>query len=307
MEIKNYILGEFKESYSNKRGFVRDINGKKTSISFPKSEEGDLADAFMAAKHSQQKIADTPIKEIIAKIKNIGKRYIRDEKVIQIIAESTGSPVSYINNMVESLRKWMLHIDEYINFLFGSVKNLEDGMPKSLNGKIVAKRVFQPRGITSIILAGDEVGLAAFVLIQALLSRNPIILKPSVLELLSTYELVKEFHKEGLDDFIQMVCWSSSDNPNLVKHLIKNCDQIVLFGSDSTVNALIYERDENGNIIEDYSRKVNVIAHTTGRSASIVLKDADIDDAVKKVIIGATVNRGNECIHSKKVFGEEVF
>jgi len=304
MEIKNFILGEFKESYSGEKGIVKDIDGQETTISFPQSEEGDLADAFMAAKMVQSKIADMSLTEIVAKLKAVSKRYLQDEETIKLIAKTTGSPISYIKAMRDQVTAWMGAADVYLVSLFGSLEQAESGIPILENGKTVGKKLFRPRGITSVILAGDEAGLASFVMVQTVLSRNPIVLKPSTLELVSAYELVKEFAKEGLGDFVQMVAWNASANPELVTHLIKNCEQIVLFGSDATVDTLIYERDEDGKIIQDYSKSINVIAHTTGRSASIILKDADIPLAVDAVLNGATCSRGNECVHTKKVFVE---
>ena len=221
-----------------------------------------------------------------------------------MIAATTGSPISYVKSSLASIKEWMQNIDLFIETVFGSIENLENGVPVISKNKEISRIFYKPGGITSIILAGDEVALSTYVITQAILSRNPIVVKPSTIELISSYELIQEFAKNGLKDFIQMVCWNSQIRPDLVRNLISGGKQVVLFGNDNTVNSFIYERD-NGNIVKDYSQGRKIIRFTSGRSTAIVMEDSDTKLAIKEIIYGATMNRGIECINTKKVYVHE--
>ena len=301
--IKNLILGEFKNSYSNERIFVEDIRKNKSIISMPNSIEADLADAFLAAKQVEKKFSEIPIIEIIKIIKKVGNSYLNDKEKIKLISETTGSPISYVELSLKSIKDWMINIDKFIEVVFGSIENLENGQP--LNNKQEAKIFYKPGGITSIVLAGDEVSLSAYVITQALLSRSPIVVKPSTIELISCYELIKEFSEAGLKDYIQLVSWNSQLRPDIIKMFIKNGKQVVLFGNDNTVNNFIYEKDETGRIINDFSINRKIIRFTTGKSGAIIMEDADIKLAAKEIIAGAIMNRGIECISTKKAYVHE--
>ncbi len=303
--VKNLILGEFKDSYSNERIFVDNVLGKKSIISMPNSIEPDIADAFLAAKQVEAKFSEIPIAKLINIIKKVGLSYLTDKEKIKLISETTGSPISYVEFSIKTIKDWMINIDKYIEVVFGSIDNLENGQPLKLGNKKEAKIFFKPGGITSIILAGDEVSLSAYVITQALLSRNPIVVKPSTIELISCYELIKEFSETGLKDYIQLVCWNSQLRPDIIKGFIKNGKQAVLFGNDNTVNNFIYEKDESGKIVSDLSVNRKIIRFTTGKSGSIVMEEADIKLAVKEIIAGSIMNRGIECISTKKAYVHE--
>lgn len=303
--VKNLILGEFKDSYSKERIFVEDILGKKSIISMPNSIEADLADAFLATKQAENKFNELPIKELINIIKKVGKNYLNDEKKIKLISLTTGSPISYVKSSLNSIKEWMINIDKFIETVFGSIDNLENGLPVKIENKEISKIFYKPGGIISIVLAGDEVALSTYVITQSLLSRNPTVVKPSTIELISCNELIQEFAKNGLKDFIQLVCWNAQLRPELIKELIKNGKQVVLFGNDNTVNNFIYEKDANGAVINDFSQSRKIIKFTSGRSAAIVMEDCDLKLAVDEILYGATMNRGIECINTKKVYLHE--
>ncbi len=303
-KVKNLIFGEFRDSYSNERIFVDDILGKKSSISMPNSIGADLSDAFLAASKIKDKFKEIKVKELIDIIKKVGKNYLEDEEKIKMISSTTGSPISYVRHSLLSIKDWMQNIDKFVITVFGSVQNLEEGRMVLADGKEAGKIFYKPGGVTSIVLAGDEVALSTYVIVQAILSRNPIVVKPSTIELVSCFELIQGFADNGLKDYIQMVCWNSQIRPDLIREFIKKGEQVVLFGNESTVNNFIYERDGD-YILNDYSIGRKIIKFTSGRSAAIVMEDADIPLCAGEVVYGATMNRGIECISTKKVYAHE--
>jgi len=297
-KTKNLINNKLVESKTGKTSFIKGYTGEKL-IEYPDSDESDLSFAFKVAVHKADQIKNRPIREIIEAIKKTGKNYLADPEIRKQISQTTGSPISYINYMTDHLRKWMINIEKFVAEQFGSVENLEKGVPISGNHK---KTIYTPGGVTSVLLAGDEVGLAGFVITQALLSRNPLIVRPSTKEAISSFELVKELAKNGLGEHLQVVHWNHKTSPELIDNMVKNSEQVVIFGNTSTVNKIVRKEDENGHTIEDYRLTKNIISYTSGKSTSIVLEDADIEQAAKGVVIGAVSNRGNECTNTKKVY-----
>jgi acyl-CoA reductase-like NAD-dependent aldehyde dehydrogenase len=87
---------------------------------------------------------------------------------------------------------------------------------------------------------------------------------------------------------------STSDaDTRMLRHLIAQTDQSVVFGEDRTVRAL-YE--------VPVAPPHKPIPHWSGRSGALLLPDADLELAVRSIVHGATEDRGNRCISTKKAF-----
>ncbi len=191
------------------------------------------------------------------------------------ISEKTGSPVRYLRESVSRLNSWLSILDMYLN-----------KFDKPEHSESVS---------AGIILAGDEISLAPWAITHALLANANAIIKPSSSEPLSACLFVKSLLEKGISvPNLLYINGSSEDGKDSVRKIISSVERSVVFGEDATIN-LVYD-----NLKLSPSHKS--IKYWSGRSGAIILEDADLEKAAFGIIKGATEDRGNRCISTKKVF-----
>ncbi|RMG23925.1 MAG: aldehyde dehydrogenase family protein, partial [Armatimonadetes bacterium] len=235
-----------------------------------------------------EKLRNTPDHVVSEAIKRLSETYLIEPEKQELIARMTGSPISYVRASLDNLRGWMADIDSFRARV----------LPEEISGQAVE---YAPTGMTGIILAGDEVALAGYIGVNALLAKNPTVMRPSTLEAISATEFVRALPSVGLEDHFHLVYWPRHQE-QITQHLLDSAKNVVLIGSDSTVEEICVVRDGVGRVVRDYRSEKVIIEFTTGNSASIIAPDAHLRRAAIEVVHAATMNKGAECINAGKVY-----
>ncbi len=243
-------------------------------------------DVALAIKVVRAERPPQPLEERIAALKAIGReaRWM-PEHTLRELAGRTGSPIQFLRFSIGRVNRWLSAIDEYVA-LFGQPRGRE----------LRAGPILYTGGIPShLVLAGDSTALAALAMGTALLSGARLVVKGSAAEPVSAYLFAKAAIEHGLSvPNLLFFDTSLAADRGLIASISKAVDQSVVYGEDRTIFA--FQRMLNDNATH------KLIPYWTGRSGVVVLPDADVALAARQIVHGATEDRGNRCISTKKVF-----
>lgn len=155
----------------------------------------------------------------------------------------------------------------------------------------------EPRGVVALIVPWNyPLLIASWKMACALAAGNTVILKPSSLTPLTALELVKITHQADLPKgVVNALCGLGSQiGETLCSD--KRLDMISFTGSN-----------EVGKQIISYSTKQvkKLVMELGGKSASIVLKDADLELAVNGSLCSIFLNQGQMCTAMSRIFIED--
>src|SRR5574341_149065 len=244
------------------------------------------SEAAFALKCVRRSVAGD-FRAAVEALKAIGRKasWISDAELKEI-ASKTGSPIKYIRFAVDRANRWLASMDEQVSRL----GRIDDFGAFSRNGTTYAGGI-----PTAFILAGDDVTVAPWMLGHAILAQANSIVKPSSVEPLSAFLFAKAAVEEGIRCLNLLYLDSSSEEDrSSIKTIIESTDQSVVLGEDATVGRIY------GPL--PFLPTHKAIPYWSGRSGVILCPDADLALAARSIIFGATEDRGNRCISTKKVF-----
>ena len=155
----------------------------------------------------------------------------------------------------------------------------------------------EPLGVAALIAPWNyPLLIASWKLSQALAAGNTAILKPSSLTPLTAMELAKIIKSAGLPEGVVNIVVGSGDKIGKALCSDKRVDLISFTGSN-----------EVGRKIIEYS-SANVkklIVELGGKSASIVLKDADFEAALNGSLCSIFLNQGQMCTAMSRILIED--
>jgi acyl-CoA reductase-like NAD-dependent aldehyde dehydrogenase len=138
--------------------------------------------------------------------------------------------------------------------------------------------------------------IACWKLAPALAAGNTVILKPSSLAPLTTLELARIIHEAGVPAGVVNVLNGSGSELGEPLCTDKRVDMISFTGSNET----------GKQILNDSSKSVKkLIMELGGKSASIVLSDANLEVAVNGSLCSAFLNQGQMCTAMSRIFVDE--
>src|SRR4051812_27474594 len=210
----------------------------------------------------------------------IGDEHLRE------IAIRTGSPIRYLRWTIALVNQWLAAIEQYV----ASLGVEADAGWFSRHGMSFVGGV-----TTTLILAGDDTSLAPWILAHTALGNTSLIVKASSAEPLTAFLFAKAMLAAGLS-FPALLSFdtSSPDAVAQIGRLVTSSEQSIVFGEDRTIQS-VYTR-------APVSPPHKAIPYYSGRSGAIVYPDADLAAAARDVIFGATMDRGNKCVSTKKVW-----
>jgi len=154
----------------------------------------------------------------------------------------------------------------------------------------------EPHGVTLLIVPWNyPLLIASWKMAQALASGNTVILKPSSLTPITALELAKIINEAGIPKGVVNIISGSGDEIGRVLCSNSQVDMISFTGSNSV-----------GKKILEYS-STNVkklIMELGGKSASIILKDADLELAVNGSLCSIFLNQGQMCTAMSRILVE---
>src|SRR3989339_885455 len=160
-----------------------------------------------------------------------------------------------------------------------------------------SRLVREPLGVAVLIAPWNyPLLIACWKLAQALAAGNTVILKPSSLTPLTVLELAKIINAAGLPKGVVNIINASGDVAGEQLCAYKRVDIISFTGSP-----------EVGKKIIGYSSRnvKKLIMELGGKSAGIVLKDADLELAVNGSLCSIFLNQGQMCTALSRIFVED--
>src|SRR3989339_1930302 len=286
-----YINGEFKDS-SNKQKIINPANGQVIAeVAVVVKEDIELAlssarAAFDAGPWREISLAER--KNYLLKI----SQGILDkaQELARLETLNTGKPVkeSTFMDIPSSAKTFEYFANNLEEFLKEETRELENAR---------SRLVREPFGVAVLIVPWNyPLLIACWKLAQALAAGNTVVLKPSSLTPLTIFELAKIIDAAGLPKGVVNIINAAGDTAGELLCADKRVDMISFTGSS-----------EVGKKIIGYSTKnvKKLIMELGGKSAGIVLKDADLELAVNGSLCSIFLNQGQMCTAMSRIFVED--
>ncbi|MFH1397786.1 MAG: aldehyde dehydrogenase family protein [Candidatus Omnitrophota bacterium] len=157
-----------------------------------------------------------------------------------------------------------------------------------------SRLVREPIGVVLLIVPWNyPLLIASWKMSQALAAGNVVILKPSSLTPLTALELGKIANNAGLPGGVVNVVNASGDSAGKILCSDKRVDMISFTGSN------IVGKEILGYVSENVKK---LILELGGKSAGIILKDADLEVAVNSALCSIFLNQGQMCTAMSRIF-----
>jgi betaine-aldehyde dehydrogenase len=154
----------------------------------------------------------------------------------------------------------------------------------------------EPLGVAVLIVPWNyPLLIASWKLAQALAAGNTVVLKPSSLAPLTALELAQIIKDAGLPNGVVNVIVGSGDKIGKALCSDKRVDMISFTGSNEVGKKILEYSSEN-------TKKLTM--ELGGKSASIILKDADIEAAVNASLCSIFLNQGQMCTAMSRILVE---
>jgi betaine-aldehyde dehydrogenase len=157
--------------------------------------------------------------------------------------------------------------------------------------------IYEPRGVAVLIVPWNyPLLIASWKMAQALAAGNCLILKTSSLTPLSVFHLAKIIDKAGLPKGVVNIITGKGEVVGSRLCADNRVDMISFTGSNPV----------GKSILKNTSRHIKkLLMELGGKSASIILKDADIDIAVNSSLCSIFLNQGQMCTAMSRILIEE--
>src|SRR3989339_273137 len=286
-----YINGEFKDS-SNKQKIINPANGQVIAeVAVVVKEDIELALSSARAAFdagSWREISLTERKEFLLKI----SQSILDKagELARLETLNTGKPIkeSTFMDIPFSAKTFEYFANNLEEFLKEETRELENAR---------SRLVREPFGVAVLIVPWNyPLLIACWKLAQALAAGNTVVLKPSSLTPLTIFELAKIIDAAGLPKGVVNIINAAGDTASELLCADKRVDMISFTGSS-----------EVGKKIIGYSTKnvKKLIMELGGKSAGIVLKDADLELSVNGSLCSIFLNQGQMCTAMSRILVED--
>ena len=238
---------------------------------------------------SQQKWQELSVAKRAGILRQVRKQLVKkSDELISIISEETGKP--FWDSFLETMT-----VAEHLKYMCSQAPYILSKEKRS-PGIFIHKRTYLryfPHGTAGIISPWNyPLILAASPVVEALLSGNTVVLKPSELTPLTGNKIRQIFVQGGVpEDVFQVVHGRADTGAALVESPMT--DIICFTGSVKT-----------GRVIaESCGRQLKPsILELGGNDPMIVLEDADTDRAVSAAVWGGFSNCGQTCISVERIY-----
>jgi len=274
---KNYINGEWVSPQGN--GLLNVVNPATEKVigHIPEGTAEDAARAVAAARATAEKWAFTPREEragFLAKLQQgLNARY---EEIATTITSEVGMPLKFSRRIQVGLPTAVL--DSYVRLL------INYPFEERIGNSLVVK---EPVGVTACITPWNfPLHQVIAKMAPALAAGCTVVLKPSELAPLSAFILADIAHEAGI--------------PAGVFNLVTGKGEIVgeALASHPEVDMVSFTGSTRAGkrVAELASQSIKRVAlELGGKSASIILSDADIPGAVKGTVASCFLNSGQTC------------
>lgn len=287
-----FINGEFKDC-KEKQNIINPSTGKvMAQVSVASLKDVDLAIASARLAFDKGEWPRLPFDERKSFILKISQGILdKAGELANLETLNTGKPIKESTFMdIPSSAKTFEHIAN--NFQ----RHLFEENPQ-VQAEAQCRLVREPMGEVVLIVPWNyPLLIASWKLASALAAGNTVILKPSSLTPLTAFELGSIVNEAGLPKGAVNIINGSGPKLGEALCVDKRVDMISFTGSNEVGRQII-------GYTSKYPKKM--IMELGGKSASIVLKDADLEVAVNSSLCSIFLNQGQMCTAMSRIFVQE--
>jgi acyl-CoA reductase-like NAD-dependent aldehyde dehydrogenase len=247
---------------------------------------------FEKSKLAQKEWASVPLEERARKVvevnRVISKHY---DEISLLISKEVGKPPSeaFVNEVyivMDSTFHNYINVAEYI----GGEKEIPLGFYESLDKKSILLR--KPVGVVSVIGPYNYPFAIPFEqIVQSLIAGNSVVFKPSSDTVLVGQKIQDIFDQIDLPENLMQTVYGSGSK--LGNPLIDYAKKVIFTGSTATGKRIM---QRGANTLTEVALELG------GKSAMVVLPDADLERAVLAARWGVFTNSGQVCSSVKRLY-----
>jgi acyl-CoA reductase-like NAD-dependent aldehyde dehydrogenase len=281
-----------KAVYANEDLIVTDKYNGEEATRVAMADQSVIDQAIAASVKAAKPMAEMPAYQRQAVLDHCVKRFKEREKELALaLCIEAGKPIKDARGEVTRLIDTFRIASEEATRIGGEVIPMEIS-PRAKGYSSMTKRV--PIGPCSFISPFNfPLNLTAHKVAPAIAAGCPFILKPASLTPIGALIIAEVLAETNLPDgaFSVLPC---------------RRDSAQLFTEDDRLKLLSFTGSPDvGWTLKAKAGKKPVVLELGGNAACVVDKDADIDDAVSRIVFGAFYQSGQSCIGVQRIFAHE--
>ena len=285
-----FINGEFVPSESGETIDVSNPATGEVITKVAKASEKDVDKAVQAAQAAFDSWSKTPKAERVKLLREIGDKLLEQKDRFAVIETlNNGKPIRETStiDIPLSARHY-----EY----FASVIDTDEGTVNNMSEDVMSIVRHEPIGVVGAVVAWNfPMLLSAWKLAPALAAGNTVVIQPSSSTPVSLIELAKIFQEVLPNGVVNILTGKGSESGNAIFNH-EGVDKLSFTGST-----------EVGYQVADAAAKrlVPATLELGGKSANIILDDANLDVAVEGIQLGILFNQGEVCSAGSRLLVQE--
>ena len=298
VDIKNYldenyglfINGEFVKGHSDEKLEVKNPATGETLSHITKANEKDVDTAVAAAQEAFESWSLTSKTERANLLRQISNKMMENkEKIATIETLNNGKPIRETSGID------IPYAARHFNY-FASVIETHEGSVNDIDKDTMSIVRHEPIGVVGAVVAWNfPMLLASWKIAPAIAAGNTIVIQPSSSTPLSLLEVAKIFQEILPKGVVNVVTGKGSESGNAIFNH-EGVNKLSFTGSTNVG----YQVAEAGA-----KRIVPATLELGGKSANIILDDANLDLAVEGIQLGILFNQGEVCSAGSRLLVQE--
>ncbi|MDW4389798.1 aldehyde dehydrogenase family protein [Staphylococcus saprophyticus] len=298
VDIKNYldenyglfINGEFVKGHSDETLEVKNPATGETLSHITKANEKDVDTAVAAAQEAFESWSLTSKTERANLLRQISNKMMENkEKIATIETLNNGKPIRETSGID------IPYAARHFNY-FASVIETHEGSVNDIDKDTMSIIRHEPIGVVGAVVAWNfPMLLASWKIAPAIAAGNTIVIQPSSSTPLSLLEVAKIFQEMLPKGVVNVVTGKGSESGNAIFNH-EGVNKLSFTGSTNVG----YQVAEAGA-----KRIVPATLELGGKSANIILDDANLDLAVEGIQLGILFNQGEVCSAGSRLLVQE--
>lgn len=298
VDIKNYldenyglfINGEFVKGHSDETLEVKNPATGETLSHITKANEKDVDTAVAAAQEAFESWSLTSKTERANLLRQISNKMMENkEKIATIETLNNGKPIRETSGID------VPYAARHFNY-FASVIETHEGSVNDIDKDTMSIIRHEPIGVVGAVVAWNfPMLLASWKIAPAIAAGNTIVIQPSSSTPLSLLEVAKIFQEILPKGVVNVVTGKGSESGNAIFNH-EGVNKLSFTGSTNVG----YQVAEAGA-----KRIVPATLELGGKSANIILDDANLDLAVEGIQLGILFNQGEVCSAGSRLLVQE--
>ncbi|MHD0396688.1 aldehyde dehydrogenase family protein [Staphylococcus simulans] len=285
-----FINGEFVPSETGETIEVTNPATSEVITKVAKASENDVDKAVQAAQTAFKSWSKTPKAERVKLLREIGDKLLEQKDHFAVVETlNNGKPIRETSTIDIPLA--VRHY-EY----FASVIDTDEGTVNDMSEDVMSIIRHEPVGVVGAVVAWNfPMLLATWKLAPALAAGNTIVIQPSSSTPVSLIEMAKIFQEVLPKGVVNILTGKGSESGNAIFNH-EGVDKLSFTGS----TGVGYQVAEAAA-----KRIVPATLELGGKSANIILDDANLDVAVEGIQLGILFNQGEVCSAGSRLLVQE--